>query len=205
MMDKSDSIIELAKALNKAQSEFKPAKKSGYNPFHKSKYSDLSDIIEAIKKPLSNNGLSYSQFPIGNENMYGVETILMHVSGEWISQKLVLRTDKTGPQAAGSAISYARRYALQGILGIPCEDDDANAATATQSSHQRQSQNYNQKPSQQTQVSNINLPEIITVKWVSGCNDIPTLAAAYNKLPNKSGELCDIIKSKINDLKKGSS
>lgn len=191
-MEKSESIIELAKALNKAQAEFKPAKKSGYNPFHKCKYSDLADIIEAVKESLSKNGLSYSQFPIGSENMYGVETILMHVSGEWMSQRLLLRLDKTGPQAAGMAISYARRYALQGMLGIPAEDDDANSATLLKGS---------QKPPQKQPQD---LPEIITVNWVTECNDIPTLAAAYNKLPNKSGELCDMIKSKIQHLKKGS-
>jgi CHASE2 domain-containing sensor protein len=54
----------------------------------------------------------------------GVETILMHSSGEWISNTLLLACKKQDPQAMGSAITYARRYAYQSVLGIPSEDDD---------------------------------------------------------------------------------
>lgn len=128
-MDKSDSIKELAAALNKAQAEMSGAKKKGNNPFFKSKYADLNAVVDAVRIPFCDNGLSYSQFPIMEENRVGVETILMHESGEWISSKLLLPCTKQDPQAAGSAITYARRYALQAIAGIPAEDDDGNSAT----------------------------------------------------------------------------
>lgn len=129
-MDKSDSIKELATALNKAQDEMGGAVKGAANPFFKSKYADLAAVVQAIKEPFAVNGLSYSQFPISKDGLVGVETILMHKSGEFISSELLLSPTKKDPQAAGSAITYARRYALQALAGIPSEDDDGNKASA---------------------------------------------------------------------------
>ena len=128
-MNKSDSIKELATALNKAQAEMSGAKKKATNPFFKSKYSDMNAVVDAIRIPFCDNGLSYSQFPIFNDKCVGVETILMHESGEWISSILMLPMVKQDPQTAGSAITYARRYSLQSIAGIPSEDDDGNQAS----------------------------------------------------------------------------
>jgi hypothetical protein len=128
-MIKSDSIKEIASALHKAQGEMSGAKKGAANPFFKSKYADMNSVVDAVRVPFSNHGLSYSQFPIYQDGLVGVETILMHESGEFISSELVLPITKKDAQAAGSAITYARRYALQSIAGIPSEDDDGNAAS----------------------------------------------------------------------------
>ncbi len=128
-MNKSDSIKELATALNKAQADMSGAKKKATNPFFKSKYSDLNAVVDAIRIPFCDNGLSYSQFPIFSDKCVGVETILMHESGEWLSSILMLPMTKQDPQAAGSAITYARRYSLQSIAGIPSEDDDGQQAS----------------------------------------------------------------------------
>jgi hypothetical protein len=128
-MNKSESIKELATALNKAQAAMQGAKKGATNPFFKSKYADLGSVINAMKEPFADNGLSYSQFPFMREGVVGVETILMHDSGEWITSELNLPMGKQTAQEAGSVITYARRYALQSIAGIPSEDDDGNAAT----------------------------------------------------------------------------
>jgi hypothetical protein len=127
-MNKSENIAELAKALNKAQGEMSGAKKKSANPFFKSKFADLNSVVDAVRIPFHENGLSYSQFPISQEGMVGVETILMHESGEWLSQQLLLPIVKNDPQAAGSAITYARRYSLQAVAGIPAEDDDGESA-----------------------------------------------------------------------------
>jgi hypothetical protein len=129
-MEKSSSIKELASAMNKAQSEMSGAKKGALNPFFKKNYADLNSVVDAVRIPFSDNGLSYSQFPLFEEGRVGVETILMHESGEWISSVLMLPMVKQDPQAAGSAITYARRYALQSIAGIPSEDDDGQGAMA---------------------------------------------------------------------------
>ena len=127
-MKSSESINELATALCKAQSEMGGAVKDSANPFFKSSYADLTSVIKAIKQPFADNGLSYTQFPVSNENGVGVSTRLMHISGQWLEMDYTLPTVKKDPQAAGSAITYARRYALQSIAGIPTADDDAESA-----------------------------------------------------------------------------
>ena len=113
----------------KAQGEMGGAVKDANNPFFKSKYADLSAVVQAVKDPFANNGLSYVQFPIEESGRIGVETILMHESGEWLSNSFTVQLSKQDAQGAGSAITYCRRYALQAIAGIPSEDDDGNNAS----------------------------------------------------------------------------
>lgn len=129
-MYKSDSIIELAKALSKAQALIKPAIKDSENPFFKSHYADLSAVWEAARIAITSNGLSVTQLINTSEgNNINVETILLHESGEWISGAFNMPYLKVDPQAVGSAITYARRYALAAIIGIVAdEDDDGNKA-----------------------------------------------------------------------------
>jgi hypothetical protein len=127
-MKSSESINELANALCNAQGQMGGAVKDSANPFFKSSYADLTSVIKAIKQPFADNGLSYTQFPVSNENGVGVSTRLMHISGQWLEMEYTLPTVKKDPQASGSAITYARRYALQSIAGIPTADDDAESA-----------------------------------------------------------------------------
>tara|TARA_R100000654_G_scaffold2045_1_gene7490 strand:- start:57 stop:680 length:624 start_codon:yes stop_codon:yes gene_type:complete len=129
-MNKSESIAELAKALCKAQSEMGGAVKDAKNPFFKSSYADLTSVIKAIKEPFNNNGLCYSQFPVTSEGGkgVGVKTILMHTSGQFIESEFYLPLTKFDPQSSCSLVSYARRYSLQAMAGIPTADDDAEAA-----------------------------------------------------------------------------
>ncbi len=127
-MKSSESINELANALCNAQGKMGGAVKDSANPFFKSSYADLTSVIKAIKQPFADNGLSYTQFPVSNENGVGVSTRLMHISGQWLEMEYTLPTVKKDPQASGSAITYARRYALQSIAGIPTADDDAESA-----------------------------------------------------------------------------
>ena len=128
-MNKSDSIKNLAVAMCSAQAEMGGAAKGAANPFFKSKYADLSSVVQAIKEPFANHGLSYVQFPIEDGGRVGIETILMHESGEWLSNSFTVQLTKQDAQGAGSAITYCRRYGLQAVAGIPSEDDDGNAAS----------------------------------------------------------------------------
>ena len=127
-MRSSELINELANALCNAQGQMGGAVKDSSNPFFKSSYADLTSVIRAIKQPFADNGLSYTQFPISTEHGVGVVTRLMHVSGQYLEMEYTLPTVKKDPQASGSAITYARRYALQSIAGIPTADDDAESA-----------------------------------------------------------------------------
>jgi hypothetical protein len=132
-LNKSDSIAAIAPALVKAQAEIKAALKDATNPHFKSKYADLSSVVEAVKAPLLKNGIAFLQGIHDAVDGVAVETMLLHTSGEWISSTLRLPATKQDAQGYGSAITYGRRYGLQAICGVPAEDDDGNAAAASTS------------------------------------------------------------------------
>ncbi len=134
LMTRSDSIKELLTALAKAQGEFVPYSKDNINEVFSTEtriraYADLASVIAATKTALAGNGLSIMQMPgwDKDDGTY-VETLLGHCSGEWIASRLYLYADPRDPHGMGSAISYARRYALQAVLGVAAEDDDGNGA-----------------------------------------------------------------------------
>lgn len=127
-MEKSSSIKNLAAALILFHTKVDSIKKDANNPFFKSKYASLSNILEHIQIPLAEAGLSFVQVPTGEG---GLTTILMHAdSGEFVTGEYIMRPAKSDPQSIGSAITYQRRYALCAVLGLNIEeDDDGNAGT----------------------------------------------------------------------------
>jgi len=127
-MNSSEKINELATALCKAQAAMGGAVKDSANPFFKSSYADLTSVIKAIKQPFADNGLSYTQFPVSDDNGMGVCTRLMHVSGQWLEDQFILPMVKRDPQAGASSLTYARRISLSAIAGIPTADDDAESS-----------------------------------------------------------------------------
>lgn len=129
-MNKSESIKELAAALSKAQSEIVGAIKDSSNPFFKSSYADLASVWDACREQLTKNGLSIVQMPIRTPGGgIGLETAIMHSSGEWISEEFDMTPVKADPQGIGSCITYMRRYALAAFAGVPQIDDDGNGAS----------------------------------------------------------------------------
>jgi ERF superfamily len=127
-MIKSDSVVNLTKALLAAQKKFSPVLKSKDNPFFKSKYADLAAAIDATQDALIENGLVVSQFPVNDPTRVGVLTLLVHTSGEFIGQEYTLPMVKQDAQTGVAAVTYARRAAYLGVLGIAAEDDDGNTA-----------------------------------------------------------------------------
>ena len=119
-MEKSESIKNIAIALVKFHSEVGKVAKSSTNPFFKSSYASLPNILDVIEEPLSVAELSFIQFPSG-EN--GLTTILMHTSGEYLQESYTMKPAKNDPQGLGSAITYQRRYALGAILGLNIDED----------------------------------------------------------------------------------
>lgn len=132
-MTSSDQINELAAALSKAQGEIAPATRAGQNPHYNSTYATIQTVLDVVRAPLAKHGLSVVQFPSldyvnGNTWLLHLETRLMHASGQWLSERTSIPVAKADAQAVGSAITYARRYALQAVLAVPSADDDGNAA-----------------------------------------------------------------------------
>lgn len=128
-MEMSEQINELASALAKAQMELGNAKKSSDNPYFKSRYADLAEVLDTCREVLGKNGLSVIQ-PVGvvNEKTIEVTTMLIHSSGQWVKSTTNMPMVKLDPQAAGSAITYARRYSLAAMVGISQADDDGEGA-----------------------------------------------------------------------------
>ncbi len=128
----SPNIGKLAEALAKAQAEMLPAVKDKKNPFFKSNYADLSSVWDSIRKPLTNNGLSIVQLTKLAESGTVLSTVLAHSSGEWVRSDYPITAVKNDPQGLGSAVTYARRYALAAMVGVCTEDDDGEAASRPQ-------------------------------------------------------------------------
>jgi hypothetical protein len=141
LMNKSESIANLAIALVKFNGEVSAISKDAKNPQFKSDYVSLDKLIEITRPLLQKQGLSVMQFPLSKETgEIGVSSILLHETGEYIEGDPLFMTpykmQKGGnfeiahdAQSAGSLISYLRRYSYQAILNLNTgEDDDGNDA-----------------------------------------------------------------------------
>lgn len=115
----------ITKKLLAAQKEFPLIKKEDTNPFFKSKYAGLPSVLEVVLPILQKNGLLLVQLPITYGERIGVKTVILdEESAESIESEFTMALAKNDPQGAGSAITYARRYALISILGLNVDDDD---------------------------------------------------------------------------------
>lgn len=120
----------LASAMAAAFGEIEAATKAANNPHFKSRYADLTTVIEAIKPALVKHGLFFTQHPQPHERGVQIETFLHHAGGDSMSLgSLFVPANKADAQGFGSALTYARRYALVTAFGVPVEDDDGNAAS----------------------------------------------------------------------------
>ena len=148
ILNKSDSIVELSKALAKFQANVKQPMKDKDNPFFRSKYVPLENVVEAITQEAPKHGLSFVQWALNDDTgRVGVATMLMHESGEFIEFDPVhMKADKETAQGAGALISYLKRYSLSAVFGITSDqDDDGNSASG----------NKVAKPATQAEIGNL--------------------------------------------------
>lgn len=149
-MQRSEQVNELAAALAKAQGEMEGATKDRENPHFRSKYADLGAVWDAIRDPLAKHGLSVSQWMRSaagdGSHAVEVETLLLHASGQFISDTFAVPVSKVDAQGYGSACTYARRYALMAAVGIAPVDDDANAAVGGKLPERKTNGNYQKQP-----------------------------------------------------------
>ena len=157
---------KIATALVKAQKAFGPALKTSTNPHFKSKYADLAACIEAVIDALNENGIALVQQSHHCEDGVIIETLFIHESGETISGgKFHVVASKQDPQGYGSAMTYARRYALQAACGIAPEDDDANRAVAAPRAAEKPSRAVRSKDQVEHLVRQATTPELLTTVW----------------------------------------
>lgn len=136
MISTSETIDAIFPALIAARGEFQPIKKTKTNPHLRNNYADMGDIMEAISQSLAKHSLMVVQSVSKPEAGIAVTTRIIHKSGQWIEYgPTALPVEKATPQAAGSAITYCRRYALSAALCLVADDDDdGNVASKTKPS-----------------------------------------------------------------------
>jgi len=134
-------VSEIHKALLKAQAHFEGAKKGAVNPQFKSRYADLTSVVEAVAGPLNQAGITYSWSTERTEHGWVVICTLTHAeSGDYLTCDWPVIASKQDAQGFASGSTYARRYSLLAVTGIPTEDDDGNAAVKSSTGQQRAAQ-----------------------------------------------------------------
>lgn len=152
---RSEDITDLAKALSAMQAKGLAASKDSTNPHFNRTYADIGSCWDAIREPLTENGLSIVQtlkihdFADGKPVCVLITT-MMHTSGQWLSSELPLMVSQMTSQGQGSAITYARRYALAALTGIYQVDDDGNEAS-DQQNKQAEKNDKKKSPAQKTE------------------------------------------------------
>lgn len=136
MCNKSESIVNLAKALVAFNLEVKIIEKDAKNPHFKNDYATLDTIIDEVRPLLAKHGLVIMQFPGGDGEHYTLRTMLVHESGEYIeSEPLTMKPVKNDPQGIGSCTTYARRYSLSAMLSLNTGEDDDGEKASRDSAH----------------------------------------------------------------------
>lgn len=119
----TENVADLSAALAKAQASMKAATFNRVNPHFKNRYADLAAVLDAIRVPLADNGLSITQTTEIRDGGFVLVTTLRHASGQSVSSEYPLPV-AAKPQELGSALTYARRYSLSAIACIAADDDD---------------------------------------------------------------------------------
>lgn len=178
-------LSNLAAALSAAQSEIEGAIKGNVNPHFRSKYADLGACWEACREPLTKHGLSVIQMPLEADNgMVRLQTRLLHSSGEYIESIMSIPVSKQDAQGYGSAITYARRYALCAFVGIAPLDDDGEASIG--------------RNTQQPAKTDPN-----TVEAINAIDSMADLQAAYKAMPQDQRRLYSaVFTARKNELAK---
>ena len=135
-MNRSEEINEIATALSKAQGEFRPVPKDSENPFLHNKYAKLDAVINANRPVLAKYELAISQLIGRDERGMTLETVLLHGSGQWMSEvapipTLEIKKGLNEMQTCGIAISYMKRYCECAILNVSTGDDDTDGFTGS--------------------------------------------------------------------------
>jgi hypothetical protein len=132
-------VKNLAAALVAAQKQMPAVHKDSENQGFKrngkpAKYVSLDKLIETTKPILAEHGLAILQPPTEVNGFPALKTILLHESGEFLEDTMLLPTpDKPGAHGLGAALTYCRRFAWASMLGVANdEDDDGNTASARQ-------------------------------------------------------------------------
>lgn len=130
---------EIYGALAKAQESIHNATTNTDNEFTKKKYANLASVMDAVRKPLAENGIALFQVTEDpGQGVLGIRTVLAHESGQTIQDVITMAPPKLDPQGIGSCRTYMRRYAVLAMCGIAgAADDDAESTKADPEDYER--------------------------------------------------------------------
>jgi len=210
MCNKSESIINLAKALVAFNMEIKIIGKDGNNPHFKNDYATLDTIIDEVRPILASHGLVIMQFPGGDGEKYTLRTMLIHESGEWIeSEPLTMKPVKNDPQGIGSCTTYARRYSLSAMLSLNTgEDDDGEKATHGTGSKSEPSKQYTKPSGPTTETQSGSTSNLISAAQINYCHKLkkdkgiadPDFIAMVSELGNGKDSIKDMTKQEASSF-----
>ncbi len=160
-MKTSENITEIASALAKAQELINPAAYDAANPHFRSRYATLASVMQSCRAALSKNQIAVVQGTTVSDKNVTVTTMLIHSSGQFISDDIMIPVAQNTAQAIGSALTYGRRYGLSALVGIVSEeDDDSNSAMPIPSTEIQKDVKFTQAKSN-PQTSNNNAPQTV--------------------------------------------
>lgn len=168
-METSETKAELFKAFANFKKKLKQPLKDANNPFFKSKYVPLENVVQVVDEAMIDTGLSYTQGIADLEEGYlRVDTIVLHESGEYMVIKgSKVKPVKNDPQSAGSAITYARRYSLSTAFGIASDPDDDGNGASQQAKNNQQPKNTQQPKAQPKPELTPEQKVVANIDWVN--------------------------------------
>ena len=198
-------------ALNKFQDLNIKAQKSSTNPHFKSKYSDLTSVINAVNHG-AEFGLSFTlsieykniildrvqikedatqvKYQEVHRDIFVTTTVKHIVDSETLTCSvpvLINANDKDNPQKMGSAITYAKRYGLQSLYGLASDDDDGNSIEQTaieyeEGMREKKKMAADSKALDQYVAEHPFSPQEATLQITANLFDVASLQAQYNKI-----------------------
>jgi len=160
----SEDIKDIIGALSKAQGVMKPAVFNKQNPHFKSKYADFSSCMDACRGPLSENGLAIIQYCETIDGKLHLITMLAHTSGQWLKSEFPLITMKMDSQGLGSAMTYAKRYTLCGLIGVVADEDVINDDDGEKSVGRGNKKNEAKKEESVSEIKFISAQQVLSLK-----------------------------------------
>ena len=194
----STTVGKLAAALASAQAEMSPAKKNATNPHFRSTYADLASLHDASRAALGKHGLAVVQLPgRRDDGTTTVTTLLMHASGEFVGDEAGVKLAADTAQAAGSVISYLRRYGYAAVLGLSSEDDDGAAASASATQPARR----DERPAERPAPAELRVVAPVEASPTSDRNDPPCPICGGAMWDNRAKKAAGTMNAKAPDWK----
>lgn len=172
-MQSSETVASIMPALAAAQAAIPNIEKAKENTHFRSRYADIADGLSVIRPVLAQNGLVVTQATEFDRDsgLFVLHTRIYHTSGEWIGSTYPLPTSGKA-QEMGSAITYARRYALFALVGTAATDEDTDGNDAAQA---------NMKPAKKVEAA-VPSPEMLDAARIAATNGVEAFREYWGTL-----------------------